>query len=146
MGVIIKRTMEGEESRDSNGNVTSASIKFLVISPTTRKEAMDACWEAAPDHYDTVKNPDGTLVEDTSSIEKSGVRFDAMEADGGYTISVLYEEEQNDGSFKSKGKKKTDYLSNYTFDCTGGTRHVTHNSGQTIVYGNIDPGSLFDGL
>ena len=148
----LKRTLEGEETRDTNGDVTSASIKYYVIDPTTKKEAMDACFEDAPDHYDdppdipTIIIQDGEQIvippETTDSLPKSGVRFDGIEPDNTYVISVMYEANSDSGNYRKKGKASTDYLSAYSFDCGGGQRHITASLEQEILDGNIDPGGV----
>ena len=84
----IKRTTEGSETWDASGKVTSAEIKFFVLDPTTKKAAMQACFDAAPGYVDP---------NDENSLPKSGVRFDSISGDGCYEISVLYEEDSDSG-------------------------------------------------
>ena len=127
----IKRTTEGAETWNSDCEVTSAEIKYLVVDPTSKKAAMQACFDDAPAHID---------ASDDSSLEKSGVRFDGITGDGCYDISVLYEKESAGGGDYSYGSRDTDYISSYNFDCGGGQRHITHSKKQEIIDGDIDPG------
>ena len=126
----IKRTTEGSETWNASGKVASAEIKFFVIDPTTKKAAMQECFNAAPAHID----PD-----DDSSLAKSGVRFDGISGDGCYEISVLYEE-QEDTISGDYSNVSSDYIASYSFDCGGGKRHITHSMEQEIIDGDLDPG------
>lgn len=129
----IRRTTEGSETWNSDCEVTSAEIKYLVIDPTSKKDAMQACFDDAPGHIDS---------SDDSSLEKSGVRFDSISGDGCYEISVLYEEESASGDYSYRGARDTDYISSCNFDCGGGTRHITHSEEQETIDGDIDPGGV----
>lgn len=126
----IKRTTEGSETWDASGNVTSAEIKFFVLDPTTKKAAMQACFDAAPGHVDP---------NDENSLPKSGVRFDSISGDGCYEISVLYEED-SDSASGDYSSGSSDYIAAFSFDCGGGQRHVTHSMEQEILDGKLNPG------
>ena len=125
MEMQIKRTAEGSETWDYDGNVTSSEIKYLVLFPTTKMAAMQACFDDAP--------------ESNGKLKKSGVRFDGISGDGCYEISVLYDEDEQPSGEYSSGPG-SDYISQFSFDCGGGTRHITHSKDQQILDGDLDPG------
>ncbi len=129
--MILNRTTEGSETWNGSGEVTSAEIKYLVVNPTTKRAAMQACFDDAPAHIE----PDNA-----DSLSKSGVRFDGISGDGCYEISVLYEEDSSTSGEYSSSSSDTDKIVAFNFDCGGGTRHITHSSRQEIIAGELDPG------
>lgn len=129
--MIIKRTVEGAETWNENGEVTSAEIKYLVLNPSTKRAAMQACFADAPDYIE----PDNA-----DSLSKSGVRFDGISGDGCYEISVLYEEASGSGSLSSSKSEDVDKIVAFNFDCSGGQRHITHSAKQTIIAAELNPG------
>lgn len=129
--MILKRTVEGSETWNGKGEVTSAEIKYLVIHPATKRAAMQACFTDAPDHIE---------AENADSLSKSGVRFDGISGDGCYEISVLYEEESDNAGGEYSSGSDVDKVVASSFDCGGGTRHITHGTEQVIIDGELDPG------
>ena len=152
-GQKIYRTTEGAETWDKNGCITESEIKYYVVSPESKRAAMQACYDDAPACLPTTEEvPEvlGVLGNDTvTRRSKSGVRFEGIDGDGNYEISVLYEKsDSSDGGGGGKDSEEdteedTKRRATMSFDCGGGTKHVTSSIGaQTILLeGSPDPGT-----
>ncbi len=117
MDMTIHRTQEGSETWDAYGNIKEFEIKYFVTNPTSKSAAMQAVLDDSP-----VSNGD---------LNRSGVRFDSYDDDGNMEISVLYEGNDNSGGDSSDDENSDPTVS---FDCSGGTKHITHAISQRKAY------------
>lgn len=116
MTMKLIRTQEGTETWDADCNPSEFEIKYFVTYPTGKASAMKAVFNDAPATY-------GDLV-------LSGVRFESYDEDGNMEISALYEAD----SSSSDSDDETETEPTFSFDCSGGSKHLTHAINQKRVY------------
>ena len=118
------RQNDGSETWDViTGNCMSAEINYHVSNPTSKNDAIQAVMADAPASY--------------GGLPKTSVRFGGYKGDGDIELSVVYE---NNSSGDSGGYDEQNPT--VSFDCGGGTKHITHSLSQTKVYGDKDAGGL----
>ena len=112
MEMIVNRLQDGSETWSAvAGGCTSAEINFLVLNATSKYEAVQAVMNAAPDnHY---------------GLAISEVRFESYE-NGNAEITAVYKggSDNQSGGGGSVTSNRTE--AQMSFDCGGGTKHVTH--------------------
>lgn len=113
----LHRTQEGSETWDADGNPTEFEIRYFITNPTDKASAMRAVFEDAPQNY--------------GELAKTGVRFESYDDDGNMEISALY---TNDGSASMSDDDETEAEPVFSFDCSGGTKHLTHAISQKKVH------------
>ncbi len=120
MTMKLNRTQEGSETWNANCKPTEYEIRYFVTDPTDKISAMQAVFNDAPESY--------------GELAKSGVRFESYDDEGNMEISALY---ANDGSVPvdDDDENSKPVLS---FDCSGGTKHLTHAISQTKAYPSGD--------
>ena len=122
----IVRTMEGSETWDSAMNVTEYEIKYFVIEPTSKADAMRACFNQSP-------ATKGTLF-------RTKVRSESYDKDGNLEVTVMYG--TNESSSKSETITEQESEPTVSFSCGGGTKHLTTALGnQRRVYGTVTAGN-----
>lgn len=114
MAMQVKRLQDGSETWSTDGTCTSAEIKYLVLDATSKTDAIQAVLSAAPEEY-------GGLV-------LKEVRFESYE-NGNIELSAVY---VSSGSVIFRIGGEEDPVVN--FDCSGGTKHMTHALSQRKVY------------
>lgn len=114
----VFRTQEGSETWNEKGVMTACEIKFLVIDPVDKNSAMSAALAASPAVMGEAK--------------RTSVRFDGFDADKNAEITVVYEDDSEDEE------------ATMSFDCGGGTKHLTHSIEQKIVKGDVDAGGAIN--
>lgn len=124
--MTIFRTQEGSETWDSNGNVKQYEIKYFVISPESKDSAIRAAFNDSPASY--------------SGLSRNSVRFDGFDDDGNAEVTVVYEKKDSSFSITSEDIS-------VSFDCGGGTRHITTAIKQQCLWKDSvstfrDPGNI----
>ena len=117
MEMQVKQLQDGSETWDTNGGCTGAEIKYLVLNVTTKTAAIQAVLNAAPTTY--------------GGLPLKEVRVDSY-ASGNIEMAAVYakEESSGGGSAGDDNEEATE-----SFDCGGGTKHMTHAISQSRVYG-----------
>lgn len=114
---------EQEKKLDENGLLSSATVPYIVFEAADEDAALAAVYAEAP--------------KVLSNLPLSSVEIDSRENDSTYKVIVSYES-KNPAS--SGGEEEEEPEATLSFDCGGGSKHVTHSLQQTIVYGSINPG------
>ena len=120
----IFRTQEGSETWDDDGKLTSCEIQYIVTDPASKSAAIREILNSAP--------------QEVNGALRTSVRFDGYDSEGNLEISVVYEK---DNSVFSENENES--AATMSFDCTGGTKHITHAISQKKAWG-IDGGSSDD--
>ena len=131
MSMTVLRQNDGAETWKvgSGGVLTGAStaeIDYLVIEPTTKKAALEAVASATP--------------SSCGGLPLAEIRFGGYVGAGNISATAMYASSSSDGD--SDYDEETPTMS---FDCGGGTKHVTHCISQTIAYpssGGKNPGNM----
>ena len=118
----VLRTQEGSETWNTRGVITSCEIKYLVIDPPDKESAMCAVLAESPDSM--------------GETFRSSIRFDGFDEEKNAEISVVYDSSDSGGSFSNED----DENATMSFDCGGGTKHLTHSYNQEIIHGEKDAG------
>jgi len=124
MAMTVKRTQDGSETWNKYGVCTAAEIKYLVLSPTNKKAAIQAVIAAAPASYgayDTINAGRNAQNQTNSNILfLQDVRFDGYTGAGDIEITAVYSQNEVivEGSTASEPIM--------SFECGGGTKHVVH--------------------
>ena len=106
----------GSESWDKNGSVSQLELKYYIIGNIPKREAMLACWNDAATELD--------------GLPKDGIRFEGYDSDFNAEFTVVYKKST---SGNSTGDYTDDEEPTVSFNCGGGTRHVTTAIKQTMA-------------
>ena len=115
MTMQVKQLQDGSETWSTDGICTSAEIKYLILDAKSKTEAIQAVLAAAPKDYL------GLVLKE--------VRFESYE-NGNIELSAVYVVE---GSVVIR-IADDDEEAIVNFDCSGGTKHMTHAISQKKVY------------
>ena len=124
MANTVIRTADGSETWDKYGVCTSAEVKYLVQSPTTKQAAIQAVIAAAPNSYgaydeiNTERNPSGASNHNVLFLQE--VRFDGYTSGGDLEATAVYTQNE----VIVEGSTATEPV--MSFECGGGTKHVVH--------------------
>lgn len=124
MAMTVKRKADGPETWDKYGVCTSAEIKYLVQSPTTKQAAIQAVIAAAPNSYgaydetNTGRNPTGASNNNVLFLQE--VRFDGYTNGGDVEATAVYTQNEVIVSGTTASEPVM------SFECGGGTKHVVH--------------------
>ena len=114
-----------QETWESPTKCTSAELRYLVLEPTSKQEALSLVFKTAPETYG------GLLFE--------SVRYEDKDAAGNLTFVAVYDDYNKTGtgtggiSINSGNGEKT-----VNFDCSAETLHITHPIRQVCVLSNSD--------
>ena len=108
---------------DADGEFTEIGVQFLVSEAGDEAEALKAAREAAPEEWD--------------ELPMESLEITSRDADDIFTVEVKY---KNKESSTSSSKEKNEEEAPVSFDCGGGTMHLTHSHGQRIAYGTKKAG------
>ena len=97
----------GSETWDSTGKVSQTELKYFVIGDAPKKEVMLAVWNDAPSELD--------------GLRKESIRFEGYDNDRNAEFTVAYKKSSS-GSTPDTDEDEEPTVS---FNCGGGTRHVT---------------------
>ena len=117
---ILHRTSEGRESWNAVGSCTQAEIKYHAIGVSGKQEAINAVLNDRPATY-------GGLVFNS-------VRFDGYDANGNAELSAVYSKSSTSRYENNIGEATV------SFDCSGGSVHLSQAYSQTCAYGTLDAG------
>lgn len=131
----IKRTTEGSETWDKWGNCTAAEIKYLVLNATTKHAAIMGVIEVAPSAYG-----------DNNELPLKEFRFNGYEGEGNVYVTAVYASDNEVSAEEEEEEEAT-----MSFDCGGGTKHMTTAYEQKQVYRkpnvvNVTPGDAGLGI
>ena len=118
MTMQIKRTTGGSETWSRYGRCTAAEIKYLVLSPTSKRAAIQGVIAAAP-----------TAYGENNELPLKEFRFDGYVGEGDIEITAVYAETESSDIPDGDDEEAT-----MSFDCGSGTKHVTNAIKQTKVY------------
>ena len=121
----VIKTQEGSETWDSNGDVTGYEVKYYVIGHCPKRTAMKAVLDDAETDY--------------NGLSRQSVKFDSVDDDGNYEITVSYVKKS--GSVSNGGASGD--TSTLSFECGGGTKKVKTSIGEQcrVIDNNApDPG------
>lgn len=128
MEIKVIRTSDGRETWDSAGeNLTDGEIKYYVVGAASKSEAMAAVIANAPGEY--------------GGMPRSGIRFDGYGSGHEIEMTAIYGSTGSSSSSGTTGSEDDDPT--VSFDCSGGSKHLTFSVGaQTQVFGaeTIDAG------
>jgi len=108
---------------DSDGEFTQAEISYIVSGAEDEEAALEAVHEHAPEEWEEL--PLETL------------EISSRNGNDSFTVSVTY---KNKASSTSSSKEKDEEEPTVSFDCGGGTMHLTHSYDQRIAYGTKKAG------
>ena len=114
----VKRLAEGGETWDKTGRLTAGEIKYHVIFAPSKDAALQAVFDAAPRTFVCSVGSGGSC-----GLAFRGVRFDGYVGEHDIEVTALYEKEEYD-----------DTTPTMSWDCSGGTKHVTHAIRQKEVW------------
>lgn len=122
MSVEVKRLDSGSETWGADGSCTSLEIPFIVFGATSKTAALAAALENAP--------------ENEKGLALSDLRFEEWE-NGVANIRATYA--TVNAEIGGSGGEYT-----MSFDCSGGTKHITHAYEQERVYNGSSVGHFTD--
>ena len=119
MAMQIKRTTGGSETWNKWGRCTAAEIKYLVLFPTSKRNAILGVINVAP-----------TAYGEDNELPLKEFRFDGYVGEGDIEITAVYASEDSSGGDDSGDEE----VATMSFDCGSGTKHVVTAIKQTKVY------------
>lgn len=108
---------------DADGEFTEIGVQFLVSEVGDEAEALKAAREAAPEEWD--------------ELPMESLEISSRDADDIFTVEVKY---KHKSSSTSSSKERNEEEATVSFDCGGGTMHLTHSHDQRIAYGTKKAG------
>lgn len=125
MAITVEQSYAAHTKKiNAKGVLTSAEIPYIVFEADDEDAALAAVLETAP----------ATL----GTVPLSSIEIDSRENDTTYKVNAIYDKEDSDDS--SGDSDDDDDSSTVSFDCGGGTKHLTHSIKQTRVKGTKDAG------
>lgn len=104
----------GSETWDSTGKVSQTELKYFVIGDAPKKDVMLAVWNDAPAELD--------------GLRKENIRFEGYDDDHNAEFTVAYKKSSSGSTPDTDEEEPT-----VSFNCGGGTRHVTTAIKQTMA-------------
>lgn len=117
----VIRSQEGNETWNKYGVCTAAEVKYIVLSPTSKKDAIAAVIQAAPatyGAYDEEHHSSGDVNNNVLVFKE--VKFDGYTGEGAIEATAIYESNVVDVTGSSDSPVPV-----MSFDCGGGTKHMT---------------------
>ena len=109
---------------DTNGNMQSVEVMYIVTGAANEEAALSAVRTAAPGDY--------------RDVPRSYIEISSRDADTTFHVRVIYEYASGSGGGGSDDDDDTPTMS---FDCGGGTKHITRSLKQRH-FGSLDAGGL----
>ena len=109
---------------DADGEFTEISVQYLAGGAADEAEALEAVREAAPGEW-------GDLPVESLEIA-------SRDSEDVFTVEVRYKNKESSTSSSSKGGSEEE--ATVSFDCGGGTMHLTHSYDQRVAYGSKKAG------
>ena len=110
---------------DTNGNMQSVEVMYIVTDAANEEAALSAVRTAAPGDY--------------RDVPRSYIEISSRDADTTFHVRVVYE--YASGSSGGGGSDDDDDTPTMSFDCGGGTKHITRSLKQRH-FGSLDAGGL----
>ena len=104
------------------GKYTSVEIPYIVFEVSSEEEALTAALAEAPQEY--------------QGLPLDSLEIDTRENDTTFKINATYKAETQ----SSENDDDDDDSSTVSFDCGGGSKHLTHSLKQTKSFGTKDAG------
>lgn len=111
-------------SIDRYGNYTSIEIPYIVFEVSSEEEALTAALAEAPQEY--------------QGLPLDSLEIDTRKNDTTFKINATYKADSSSGG--GGGGGSPDDPPTLSFDCGGGTKHITHSISQTIAHGTKNAG------
>ena len=108
---------------DADGEFTEISVQFLASGVRDEAEALEAVREAAPPEW--------------GGLPLESLEISARDAEEVFTVEVKY---KNRESSTSSSREDGEEEPTVSFDCGGGTMHLTHSYSQRVAYGTKKAG------
>ena len=108
---------------DADGEFTEVAVQFLVSGVPDEGEALKAVHDEAPEEWE--------------ELPMESLEISSRDSEDVFTVEVKY---KNKESSTSSSKEKNEEEATVSFDCGGGTMHLTHSHGQRIAYGTKKAG------
>lgn len=120
----IQRTTEGSETWTTPSSCSSAEIRYFVIDMKSKEEAVAAIYADKPSRY--------------FGLPYQSIRFEGYSGDENAEFSVVYaKQETSTDDYADETEEPTT-----SFDCSGGSKRVTHAIAQQRIYGLLNPGNM----
>ena len=120
---VARQFKEHVMAMDSDGEFTQVEVPYVVFGTSEEEKALSAVHDEAPEEWE------GLPIE---SLEIS-----SREGSEAFTVSVIY---KNRASSTSSSKEKEEDEPTVSFDCGGGTKHLTHSLSQALIFGTKNAG------
>ena len=108
---------------DADGEFTEISVQFIADGAADEAEALEAVRESAPEEWE--------------DIPMESLEISSRDGDNVFTVEVKY---KHKSSSTSSSKERNEEETTVSFDCGGGTMHLTHSHEQRIAYGTKKAG------
>ncbi|HOQ61751.1 MAG TPA: hypothetical protein PKZ08_14090, partial [Vicinamibacterales bacterium] len=108
---------------DADGEFTEVSVQFLVSGVPDEGEALKAVHDDAPEEWE--------------GLPMESLEISSRDAEDVFTVEVKYKHKE---SSVSSSKEKDEEEPTVSFDCGGGTMHLTHSYEQRVAYGTKKAG------
>ena len=108
---------------DADGEFTEVSVQFLAEGARDEAEALEAVHDAAPEEWE--------------ELPMESLEISSRDSEDVFTVEVKY---KNKESSTSSSREKSEEETTVSFDCGGGTMHLTHSYEQRIAYGTKKAG------
>lgn len=113
---------------DARGSITSAEIGYLVFDAANEDEALLAVLSSAPSVQ--------------GAVPLASIEIESRENETTFKVKAIYERDDSGGSFSNADEE--DESSTLSFDCGGGTKHLTHSIRQRQVKGDLSAGGAIN--
>lgn len=121
MARVEQSYKEHTKAIDKNGGYTSAEIPYIVFDVADEDEALAAVLAEAP--------------KTCNDLPLDSIEIDSRDNDATYQVNAIYKAESTSSSDGDEEAEPT-----VSFDCGGGTKHMTHSLKQTRAFGTKDAG------
>ncbi|MGN0880121.1 MAG: hypothetical protein ACI4WT_11825 [Oligosphaeraceae bacterium] len=108
---------------DADGEFTEVAVQFLAEGARDEAEALEAVHDAAPDEWE--------------GLPMESLEIASRDSGDVFTVEVKYKNKESSTSSSKNGGEEEATVS---FDCGGGTMHLTHSYEQRIAYGTRKAG------
>lgn len=120
---VEQQFKEHAMSMDSDGEFTEVKVSFIAFGAQSEEEALRAVHDRAPDEWE--------------DLPLESLDITSRDGEDTFSVEVTY---KNKTSSTSSSKEKDEEEPTVSFDCGGGTRHMTHSYDQKVVYGTKKAG------
>jgi hypothetical protein len=108
---------------DSDGECTGVEVPYIVFAAADEDEALAAIHETAPDEW--------------NGVPLEAIEIESREGEDIYKVNAVYKRR---AASTSSARDEDEGEATVSFDCGGGTKHLTHSIRQETVYGTKKAG------